>query len=92
MELLFLILIAAIILFVILLAIVFVVFLLKKKTPKQIAGNGGTIPPAAAQSVKRCPKCQSTYTDQSLNFCLTDGTPLLLSGGDNEFETVVRNR
>jgi hypothetical protein len=26
--------------------------------------------------MKRCPKCSSTYTDDSLNFCLTDGAPL----------------
>jgi hypothetical protein len=27
--------------------------------------------------MKVCPKCQSTYTDETLSFCLTDGTPLL---------------
>ena len=27
--------------------------------------------------MKRCPTCQRTYTDVSLNFCLEDGTPLL---------------
>lgn len=27
--------------------------------------------------MKRCPTCQSTYTDDSLNFCLQDGTTLL---------------
>lgn len=27
--------------------------------------------------MKRCPNCQRTYTDASLNFCLEDGTPLL---------------
>jgi hypothetical protein len=26
--------------------------------------------------MKRCPTCQRTYTDLSLNFCLEDGTPL----------------
>ncbi|MCW5961876.1 MAG: SH3 domain-containing protein [Pyrinomonadaceae bacterium] len=26
--------------------------------------------------MKRCPKCNNTYTDDSLKFCLTDGTPL----------------
>lgn len=26
--------------------------------------------------MKRCPSCQRTYTDPSLNFCLEDGTPL----------------
>jgi len=27
--------------------------------------------------MKRCPSCNRTYTDLSLNFCLEDGTPLL---------------
>ena len=27
--------------------------------------------------MKRCPNCNRTYTDQALNFCLEDGTPLL---------------
>src|ERR1041385_6673845 len=26
--------------------------------------------------MKRCPTCNRTYTDPSLNFCLEDGTPL----------------
>src|SRR4030095_1512708 len=26
--------------------------------------------------MKRCPTCDRTYTDSSLNFCLEDGTPL----------------
>src|ERR1044071_7721822 len=26
--------------------------------------------------MKRCPTCNRTYTDTSLNFCLEDGTPL----------------
>lgn len=30
--------------------------------------------------MKRCPKCQRTYEDDSLNFCLDDGSVLLLSG------------
>jgi hypothetical protein len=28
--------------------------------------------------MKRCPSCNRTYTDLSLNFCLEDGTPLLI--------------
>jgi hypothetical protein len=28
--------------------------------------------------MKRCPTCDRTYTDPSLNFCLEDGTPLTL--------------
>jgi hypothetical protein len=27
--------------------------------------------------MKRCPNCNRTYTDQALNFCLEDGTPLV---------------
>src|SRR5215204_5907233 len=27
--------------------------------------------------MKRCPSCNRTYIDPSLNFCLEDGTPLL---------------
>ena len=27
--------------------------------------------------MKRCPSCQRTYTDTSLNFCLEDGSPLV---------------
>src|ERR1700752_117901 len=27
--------------------------------------------------MKRCPSCNRTYTDSSLNFCLEDGTPLV---------------
>ncbi|MEO8435758.1 MAG: hypothetical protein ABI596_12740, partial [Pyrinomonadaceae bacterium] len=26
--------------------------------------------------MKRCPNCQRTYTDESLSYCLHDGTPL----------------
>ena len=37
-------------------------------------------PTAAEQPsyfMKRCPSCNRTYTDVSLNFCLEDGTPLI---------------
>lgn len=30
--------------------------------------------------MKRCPTCNRTYTDLSLNFCLEDGTPLATDG------------
>jgi len=30
--------------------------------------------------MKRCPNCNRTYTDLSLNFCLEDGTPLVTTG------------
>ena len=31
--------------------------------------------------MKRCPTCNRTYADTSLNFCLEDGTPLLADAG-----------
>jgi eukaryotic-like serine/threonine-protein kinase len=30
--------------------------------------------------MKRCPTCNRTYADVSLNFCLDDGTPLVMEG------------
>lgn len=50
--------------------------------------------------MKYCPRCQNTYTDDSLQFCLQDGT-VLLGSADNlpmptqdfsERETVVRQK
>jgi hypothetical protein len=39
--------------------------------------------------VRRCPSCNTSYTDASLRYCLVDGAPLTgLSGGD---ETVIRS-
>jgi hypothetical protein len=32
--------------------------------------------------MKRCPTCNRTYNDLSLNFCLEDGTPLVTAGAD----------
>jgi hypothetical protein len=29
--------------------------------------------------MKRCPNCHRTYTDEALNFCLEDGTPLIVA-------------
>lgn len=38
--------------------------------------------------MKQCPQCRTTYTDDTLRFCLSDGTPLTsLNAG--EAETVV---
>ena len=28
--------------------------------------------------IKKCPQCESVYTDETLNFCLTDGTSLII--------------
>jgi hypothetical protein len=48
--------------------------------------------------MKRCPKCQSTYTDDSLSFCLTDGATLLdaplfnpQATLPNEFQSTLRD-
>src|SRR5262245_2003043 len=32
--------------------------------------------------MKACPKCNSTFTDETLSFCLTDGTPLIYRDTD----------
>jgi hypothetical protein len=49
--------------------------------------------------MKQCPSCQSQYTDDTLQFCLQDGTPLQFAPGlpektlsYGEQETVVGNR
>jgi len=50
--------------------------------------------------MKQCPTCQSQYTDDSLQFCLQDGSPLRLAAGSpesslpgyGEQETVVSGR
>jgi len=49
--------------------------------------------------MKQCPSCQSQYTDDTLQFCLQDGTPLQFAQGApektlsyGEQETVVGNR
>jgi hypothetical protein len=42
--------------------------------------------------MKICPKCQKTYTDPNLNFCLDDGTVLTQSAGDIMPETVMMNQ
>ncbi len=42
--------------------------------------------------MKICPKCSKTYADESLNFCLDDGTVLTQqAGGDSLPETVLMN-
>jgi hypothetical protein len=35
--------------------------------------------------MKVCPKCNSSYSDETLNFCLTDGVPLVAEEGLDEF-------
>lgn len=38
--------------------------------------------------MKRCPSCNRTYTDPSLNFCLEDGTPLVTGGAMDPNATI----
>jgi hypothetical protein len=35
-------------------------------------------------AMKICPKCHSSYSDDSLNFCLTDGVPLVADAASGE--------
>lgn len=39
--------------------------------------------------MKICPRCQRTYTDDNLNFCLDDGVVLQKTGGNEAPETVL---
>ena len=41
--------------------------------------------------MKRCPSCNRTYTDVSLNFCLEDGTPLLSGTSLSNLNETVRD-
>jgi len=40
--------------------------------------------------MKRCPSCNRTYTDLSLNFCLEDGTPLVIDAPPPDSNATVR--
>jgi hypothetical protein len=50
--------------------------------------------------MKICPKCHSSYSDETLNFCLTDGTPLVKAsvyqeitiGGSDEDKTIIDSK
>ncbi|MBE7516581.1 MAG: hypothetical protein HS105_08255 [Chloracidobacterium sp.] len=42
--------------------------------------------------MKVCPKCQKTYTDPNLNFCLDDGSVLTQAAGEQMPETVLLNQ
>lgn len=39
--------------------------------------------------MKQCPQCKTTYTDDTLSFCLADGTPLASKTRPTEAETVL---
>lgn len=41
--------------------------------------------------MKICPNCQTRYTDDSLQFCLQDGTALVNDGGQTSMPTVAFN-
>jgi len=43
-------------------------------------------------TMKICPRCQKTYTDDNLNFCLEDGSVLEQSAGGPLPETVLLNQ
>lgn len=62
----------------------------KPEAPQSLAPPANPLPPKpAVQTVKsappgqirRCPKCNSTYTDESLLYCVSDGTELVAAGG-----------
>ncbi|HLM02027.1 MAG TPA: hypothetical protein VK400_13310, partial [Pyrinomonadaceae bacterium] len=40
--------------------------------------------------MKICPKCHSSYSDESLNFCLTDGVPLVAESASSAFSSGER--
>ncbi|MBK9439310.1 MAG: hypothetical protein IPN51_15290 [Chloracidobacterium sp.] len=42
--------------------------------------------------MKICPRCNKTYTDENLNFCLDDGSVLNQAGGAAMPETVMMNQ
>lgn len=39
--------------------------------------------------MKICPKCQQTYTDENLNFCLNDGSVLTQTGGSRNTDDAL---
>src|SRR3982751_4224327 len=39
--------------------------------------------------MKRCPECRKDYLDDSLLYCLDDGTALVQGSGSNEPETAL---
>lgn len=41
--------------------------------------------------MKRCPKCNTRYTDETLNFCLDDGMPLVSDFSSDEPATEIFN-
>jgi hypothetical protein len=63
----------------------------KNETPVNTNPAVIDIPRPPAKNLKICPTCQSTYTDESLKYCLSDGALLEPVGGaSDETETVIR--
>src|SRR5215470_3410743 len=40
--------------------------------------------------MKRCPTCNKTFTDESLHYCIDDGTPLASLDQDDELTEFAR--
>lgn len=92
MEVLILVLVGIIFILGVVLILILIRIFRKRNNEKPIISNipAVNIPRPTEKYIKRCPACQSTYTDESLNYCLSDGT--LLEGANNasdEVETVL---
>lgn len=48
----------------------------RKDAMKDSAGDAAQQPRPAGHYAKRCPTCQSIYADETLAFCLSDGSTL----------------
>ncbi len=48
----------------------------RKDAMKDSTGNATQQPRTAEHYAKRCPTCQSVYADETLAFCLSDGSTL----------------
>lgn len=69
-----------------------------KAEEKQVATLGANTPPRVAGKVmpraKRCPICSSTYTDEALIYCVSDGASLVNVKGspDEDSGATLLNR
>src|SRR5437868_1663069 len=69
-----------------------------KAGEKQITTSGITTPPRVANKVtslaKRCPVCNSTYTDEALIYCVSDGASLVSVKGApvDDSDATILNR
>jgi flagellar basal body-associated protein FliL len=78
----FLILIASILSFIfgVLVTTIFFVSKSAASKPRQVATQPNTESDNLLISIKQCPKCNSTYTDEDLTYCLRDGLTLKVVG------------